>query len=215
MKTNLLPIVAASVVAALCAGCFTMDSATTETLRHSHHTGMEGRPREHVVVANYGWYLFNVVPLVCGNAREGARFPWVFFRDEVTTDVVHNRLTSYAARNGCHLAELNLYVNDSVLFEVPGTSVPIPMPYVLCYRERLVSALLMDPPLPPPLPANGNSPAPASDNSAAPANDNSAVPTSDNSVAPASDNSATSATSSEEKRNLRKLLEAIPDGGVK
>ena len=141
----------------------------------------------------------------------------------MTTDVVHNRLTSYAARNGCHLAELNLYVNDSVLFEVPGTSVPIPMPYVLCYRERLVSALLMDPPLPPPLPANGNSPAPAngnspapaSDNSAAPANDNSAVPASDNSVAPASDNSATSATSSEEKRNLRKLLEAIPDGGVK
>ena len=176
-----------------------MDTATTESLRNSHHTGMEGKPREHVVVANYGWYLFNVIPLVCGNAREDARFPWVFFRDEVTADVVHNRLTSYAARYGCHLAELNLYVNDSVLFEVPGTSVPIPMPYVLCYKERLVSALLMDPPPPYPLPA--------SENSAVPASENSAVPASENSDAPA--------ISSEEKRDLKKLLEAIPDGGVK
>ena len=199
MKTNLLPIVAVSVAAGLCAGCFTMDTATTETLRNSHHTGMEGRPREHVVVANYGWYLFNVVPLVCGNAREGARFPWVFFRDEVTTDVVHNRLTSYAARNGCHLAELNLYVNDSVLFEVPGTSVPIPMPYVLCYKERLVSALLMDPPLPPPLPASDKSEEAASDKSEETASEESAPPA----ISPA------------EKRDLTKLLEAIPDGGVK
>jgi hypothetical protein len=151
---------------------------------------MEGKPREHVVVANYGWYLFNVVPLVCGNAREGARFPWVFFRDEVTTDVVHNRLTSYAALNGCHLAELNLYVNDSVLFEVPGTSIPIPMPYVLCYKERLVSALLMDPP---PIPAAQPSETPP----------------------PTEDDSATPAISPDEKRDLKKLLESIPDGGVK
>ena len=199
MKTNLLPIVTLSAMIGLCAGCFTMDTATTESLRNSHHTGMEGKPREHVVVANYGWYLFNVIPLVCGNAREGALFPWAFFRDEVTADVVHNRLTSYAAQYGCHLAELNLYVNDSVLFELPGTSVPIPMPYVLCYKERLVSALLMDPPLPPPLPANENPDAPANDNSAVPANDNANAP----------------AISSEEKRDLKKLLEAIPDGGVK
>ena len=190
MKTNLLPIVALSLAVSLCAGCFTMDTATTETLRNSHHTGMEGKPREHVVVANYGWYLFNVVPLVCGNAREGARFPWVFFRDEVTTDIVHNRLTSYAALNGCHLAELNLYVNDSVLFEVPGTSIPIPMPYVLCYKERLVSALLMDPP---PIPAAQPSEAPP----------------------PTEGDSATPAINPEEKRDLKKLLESIPDGGVK
>ena len=193
MKTSLLPIVAASVVAGLCAGCFTMDTATNELLRNSHHTGMEGKPREHVVVSNYGWYLFNVIPLVCGNAREGACFPWVFFRDEVTTDVVHNRLTSYAARNGCHLAELNLYVNDSVLFELPGTSIPIPMPYVLCYKERLVSALLMDPP---PGPAD-KTPAPAAQ--PPPAGNDSAAPPLD----PA------------EKRDLKKLLETIPDGGVK
>lgn len=136
----------------MCAGCFTMASATTESLRNSFHTGMSGKPREHVVVANYGWFLFNAVPIVCGNSRKGASFPWVFFRDEVTTDIVHARLTDYASRKGANVAELNLYINDNVLFEVPGTSIPIPMPYVLCYKERLVSALLIDPPPPPPPP---------------------------------------------------------------
>lgn len=147
---------------------------------------MSGSPREHVVVSNYGWYLFNVVPLVCGNAREGAAFPWVFFRDEVTADVVHNRLTAYAASKGANLAELNLYVNDSVLFEVPGTSIPIPMPYVLCYKERLVSALLLDPPAAP-------------------------------DAAPERVAEPTTSTPSDDggRRDITRLLESIPDGGVK
>ena len=155
-----------------------MDRGTTASLRNSRHTNMAGRPREHVVVSNYGWYLFNVIPLVCGNARKDARFPWAFFRDEVTTDIVHNRLTDYTSQKNCTLAELNLYVNDSVLFELPGTSIPIPMPYVLCYKERLVSALLMDTPQAP---------------------NQTDAPTLD----------------IEQKRDMTRLLENIPDGGVK
>ena len=170
----------AAAAACLCAGCFTMASGTTETLRNSHHTSLAGKPREHVVVSNYGWYLFNCIPLVCGNPREDARFPWHFFRDEVTSDVVQDRLTAYAAAKNTNLAELNLYVNDSVLFELPGTSIPIPMPYVLCYKERLVSALLMDPPAPTPAP---EPPAQMQDAGA--------------------------------KRDMKKLLENIPDGGVR
>ena len=123
-----------------------MATATNESLKHSRHSGMSGTPIEHVVASNDGWYLFNCIPIVCGNAKQGASFPWAFFSDEVTTDVVQNRLTDYAARKGANLAELNLYVNDNVIFELPGTSIPIPMPYILCYHERLVSALLMEPP---------------------------------------------------------------------
>ena len=127
-----------------------MATATSELLKRSHHSGMSGTPIEHVVVSNYGWYLFNCIPIVCGNAKQGASFPWAFFSDEVTADVVQNRLTDYAARKGANLAELNLYVTDNVLFEIPGFDVPIPMPYVLCYHERLVSALLIEPPKVPP-----------------------------------------------------------------
>ena len=192
MQKNLLSILAASVMAGLCTGCFTMATATTESLRNSRDAGMSGTPREHVVVSNYGWYLFNVVPLVCGNAREGASFPWVFFRDEVTADIVHSRLTAYAASQGANLAELNLYVNDSVLFEVPGTSIPIPMPYVLCYKERLVSALLLDPPV-------------------APARDGIEPATPEHGGKPA----APAPSNNDERRDMTRLLESIPDGGVK
>ena len=193
MQKNLLSVLAVSVVAGLCAGCFTMATATTELLRNSKDTGMSGRPREHVVVSNYGWYLFNVVPLVCGNAREGASFPWAFFRDEVTADIVHNRLTAYAASKGANLAELNLYVNDTVLFEMPGTSIPIPMPYVLCYKERLVSALLLDSPV---TPEHGSiEPATPKHDRIKPA---APVPSND-----------------DERRDMTRLLESIPDGGVK
>lgn len=181
MTTNLTPILPAALAALnLCSGCFTMATATNESLKHSRHSGMSGTPIEHVVVSNYGWYLFNCIPLVCGNAKPGASFPWAFFSDEVTTDVVQNRLTAYAARQGANLAELNLYVNDNVLFEVPGLQFPIPMPYILCYHERLVSALLMKPPKTPP---------PAQNIEQNPGND--------------------------DKRDIKQLLNSIPDGGVK
>jgi len=203
MQKNLLSVLAVSVVAGLCAGCFTMATATTESLRNSRDTGMSGRPREHVVVSNYGWYLFNVVPLVCGNAREGASFPWAFFRDEVTADIVHNRLTAYAASKGANLAELNLYVNDSVLFEVPGTSIPIPMPYVLCYKERLVSALLLDPPVA--LEHGGIEPTASEHGSIG-----SATPE-HGGIEP----TAPAPSNDEGRRDMTRLLESIPDGGVK
>ncbi len=149
-KKDILTLPAVLAALSLCSGCFTMATATNDSLKRSHHSGMSGTPVEHIVVSNYGWYLFNCIPLVCGNAKKGASFPWTFFKDEVTSDIVQNRLTDYAARKGKNLAELNLYINDNVLFEVPGTSIPIPMPYVLCYHERLVSALLMEPPKAPP-----------------------------------------------------------------
>ena len=158
-----------------------MATATNESLKHSRHSGMSGTPIEHVVVSNYGWYLFNCIPLVCGNSKKGASFPWAFFSDEVTTDVVQNRLTDYAARKGANLAELNLYVNDNVIFELPGTSIPIPMPYIICYHERLVSALLMDPPK----------------------------------VAQPQEKEPEGKLENNNKNEMKKLLDSIPDGGVK
>ena len=139
----------ASAVAAaltLAAGCYTVDKASSAALRSSRLLETDGRPIEHVMVSNYGWYLFNRWPIVCGNVKPDAKLPWAFFSDEVTTDVVHDGITSYAAGRKANVADLNFIFNDSVLFEVPGTSIPIPMPYVLTYRERTVSGVLTEPP---------------------------------------------------------------------
>jgi hypothetical protein len=191
----LLPVLCAII---LCDGCFTLATATTDSLKHSYYSSVPGKPREHVVVSNYGWYLFNCIPLVCGNAKRDAILPWRFLHDDVTTDVIQDRLTEYAANKGADLVELTLFVNDNVLFEVPGTSIPIPMPYVLCYHERLLSALLIDPPLP------GSAPAPAD-----------APPDAKPQTPSVQTEPTQNAEEDDKKQEIKQLLNAIPDGGVK
>ena len=162
-----------------------MATASSESFSKAHRQGVNGAPREHVVVSNYGWFLFNKIPLVCGNAREGARLPFVCFRDDVASDIVQDKLTSHAAAKGADLSDVNLFFTENVLFGIPGTPIPIPMPYVLCYRERLISGLLVDRPKAKPAPKAGPQARRRTDPSA------------------------------KRRRDLQKLLDDIPDGGVK
>ena len=82
------------------AGCYSMDIATTDALQNSALSSRDGKVLEHVVVSNYGWYLFDSVPLVCGNPDSSSCWAWTFFDDEVTTEAVQgphgrNGLLSY------------------------------------------------------------------------------------------------------------------------
>jgi len=113
------------------AGCFTLDSADM------HITG-----EEHVCVGNNGWYLFHVIPLACGNAAEEPFMPWVLFRNDVTMDKVQKRFMDYANFYGKTPKGMNYFTQESVMFEVPGTDFPIPLPYILTYKEIQLSGVL-------------------------------------------------------------------------
>lgn len=102
-----------------------------------------GEPVEHVVVANNGWFLFNCIPVACGNTSADATLPWSLFRNTVHEQVLHDRLTAYAAKRGCDLGELNVFNDEQVLLTLPGTSFPIPIPYVVTYRELQISGVLV------------------------------------------------------------------------
>jgi hypothetical protein len=118
--------------ATLClAGCFTLDSADV------HSTG-----EEHVCVGNRGWYLFHLIPLACGNAAEEPMIPWVLFRNDVTMDKVQKRFMNYAKFYGKEHIDMTYYTQESVMFEVPGTDLPIPIPYLLTYKEIQLSGVL-------------------------------------------------------------------------
>jgi hypothetical protein len=120
--------------ASACAtGCFTVDTARSD--KHDS-------TREHVVVRNYGWRLFNCIPLVCGNATENSFMPWVFFRDDITMDKIQGRFANYAARRGKKAHDLKYTDYDTVLFNVPLLQYPLPIPYLLCYRELQLSGNL-------------------------------------------------------------------------
>jgi hypothetical protein len=126
-----LGIIAALGMAACASGCFTLDSADVRS------TG-----EEHVCVGNRGWYLFNLIPLACGNAAEEPLMPWIFFRNDVTMDKIQKRFMDYANFYGKKTKNLAYFTQESVLFEIPGTDFPVPIPYLLTYKEIQLSGVL-------------------------------------------------------------------------
>jgi len=98
---------------------------------------------EHVVAINYGWSLFNCIPLFCGNANGSGRVsPWAFFRDDVTMDKVQARFLQHAADKGRQAHDLNYHNYSSVMFDLPLVGFSIPIPYVITYKEIQLSGVL-------------------------------------------------------------------------
>lgn len=131
-----------ALASALIAGCYSMDIATTSSLKKSALAPEDGRPMEHVVVSNYGWYLFNFIPIACGNAKPGAFFPWMFFSNHVTSKLLHDRLMAHAASMNADVKDLTFFCDEKVIFDLPGTHFPIPIPYLLGFREIQFSGTL-------------------------------------------------------------------------
>ena len=125
---------------AMLAGCYSMDIASNSAL--DGHGEKTSRNSEHVVVSNYGWYLFDCLPLACGNTNHKALFPWVFFSNQVSSSLLHDRMMEYATERNATVKELTFFRDEQVFFNVPGTQFPIPIPYVLCFREVQFSGVL-------------------------------------------------------------------------
>ena len=137
----------------LLAGCYSMDIAANSALGNplakasvaqgkATTGGQASRRPEHVVVSNYGWYLFNRIPLACGNTSPDAFFPWAFFSNQVSSSLLHDRMMSYAAATNANVKELAFFRDEQVFFNIPGTQFPVPIPYVLCFREIQFSGVL-------------------------------------------------------------------------
>lgn len=118
-------------VGLLLTGCFSLETATLTKCGE-----------ENVLVTNYGWYLFNMLPLATGNAAEKAVSPTVLFRNDVTMDKVQQRAQRYADSKGKRLEDLAYHNHSSVMFNIPGTDFPMPIPYVLTFREIQLSGVL-------------------------------------------------------------------------
>lgn len=119
-----------------------METASSRALCDSSPRKECAPPAEHVIVSNYGWYLFNCIPLVCGNANPNASLPWRFFSDHVNPVLLHNRLTEYASSKNAGMSNLVFSRDEEVFFDIPGSDIPFPIPYFVCYREVQFSCVL-------------------------------------------------------------------------
>ena len=125
MRKLALPFLALSGLALCLSGCMSVESAPTPS-----------GGGEHVLARNYGWTLFNCIPLVCGNASADATCRFVMFRNDVTMERVQAKLAEYAA--GREISCPVYHNADSVFTSLFG----FPIPYLLCYSEVSVSATL-------------------------------------------------------------------------
>ena len=128
-------LVVAVALALACSGCFTLGSSTSALLAPDAD--------EHVIVRNYGWFLFGSVPLVCGNADIDSFWGSTFFKDEVTLEIAHGVLSQYVADSGREICDIVVMADREALLSVPLFVVPISLPWVVQYKEVNVSATLV------------------------------------------------------------------------
>ena len=81
----------------------------------------------HIVVSDYGWKLFNWIPI---------------FRSDITMKRVQEELAAEAAKRGAVATDLVYHNSDTVMFDVPLIGFSIPIPYIVCYKEIQLSGVL-------------------------------------------------------------------------
>ena len=82
---------------------------------------------EHIYVEDFGWKLFNWIPL---------------FRSDITLERVQNELKAESNRRGKVATDITIHRYDTVTFDIPLVVISIPIPYIICYHEIQVSGVL-------------------------------------------------------------------------
>ena len=99
-------------------------------------------PTAHMLVQNDGWFLFDRLPLVCGNVDTESWFPWTFFKDEVSMECVQRSIVRRAKIRGERIVQMNAINHNVTLMTFPGTQ-GLSVPYILCHRETQISAVFV------------------------------------------------------------------------
>lgn len=130
------------ICALLTGGCYSLQVASNEALRNSAIEKGKNEPVEHILISNYGWYLFNYIPIVCGNTVSTDTIPWVFFSNHVNPILLHDKMIAYASAKNANIRNLSIRRTEKVFFEFPGSQIPVPIPFLISFQEVQVSGVL-------------------------------------------------------------------------
>ena len=125
-------------------GCVVIEQTQKQDLAGFSIVGAEGKPEEHITVSNYGYYLFNLIPICCGNTDPDSSLATACFSDEVNLPKVQGVLINEVKARGCQVAEIQPLCQSTCFFSaIPfiGNSLGI-----IWYRDVQVSAVLVRPP---------------------------------------------------------------------
>ena len=146
MKQGSLFAAALAAAIAAASGCVSIDRCGAERLEGLSINGTDAKPVEHIVVSNFGYYLFNMFPLVTGNANPDRWIPIRFFSDHVKLQKMQSILaTEVQKHHGLELAELTSHYDSSPCFTVSLDPKSL-LGMLFCYREVQLSAVLVEAP---------------------------------------------------------------------
>lgn len=138
-------ILVLATLAALLSGCISVERSKRTVFDRLPVEGTPGTPEEHIHVRNYGYYLFNSIPLFCGDASKDGTGNTVFFRDDVTLAKMQNVLLEEVSRKAYSIIELQPKTSSTCFFSV--------VPYVgntlgiFWYKEVQISAVMVKRPV--------------------------------------------------------------------
>lgn len=138
-------IFALAAAAALLSGCISVERSQRTVFDRLPVEGTPGTPEQHIHVSNYGYYLFNSIPLFCGNASKAGTGNTVFFRDDVTLAKMQNVLLEEVSRRPYSIVEIQPKTASTCFFSV--------VPYVgntlgiFWYKEVQISAVMVKRPV--------------------------------------------------------------------
>ena len=75
-------------------------------------------------------------------ARLAGAVTVAFVASLALTWLLHDRMMEYAREQGADVGELTFFRDEQVFFSIPGSQFPVPIPYVLCFREIQFSGVL-------------------------------------------------------------------------
>ena len=128
---------------ALATGCVSVQKANRVAPAGVTLQGSPGTPVQHVHVSNYGYYLFNCIPIFCGNTATDFRGDPVWFSDEVTLARVQGIVLEEVRNRKCQVADIQPYTRSTCFFSaIPyvGTTFGI-----VWFKEVQMSAALVRP----------------------------------------------------------------------
>ena len=141
MKSCLFVILVS--IAFLMSGCVMVEKTARHDLRGFEIVGSDGRGEEHIVVSNYGFYLFNCILIVTGNADPVNPSGAAWFSDEVTLDKMQRVLMQEVKQRRCQVTNIQPLCESTCYFSA--------IPYIgntlgiFWYKTAQVSATLVNP----------------------------------------------------------------------
>jgi hypothetical protein len=124
-------------------GCVNVQKTSNGALYNLEILGTPGKAQEVITVSNYGYYLFNCLPIFCGNTTDGRLGNTVWFQNHVTLEKTQGVLIREIKDQKPLVTNLQPHSYETCFFSV--------IPYIgnslgiVWYKQIDLSAVLVKP----------------------------------------------------------------------